>query len=106
MSTKNINQDTLNFLKNLTGESLSIANLILTIREGEEESQVVFAKKLGITRQRLCDIEHGRSRISPRLAAKFAKKLGYSESQFIRLALQDLLDRDHLNYIVKLNNAA
>lgn len=106
MGTKNANADVLHFLEGLTGEKLSISNLILTIRECEGISQAVFAKKLRITRQRLCDIEHGRSRISPKLAAVFAKKLGYSESQFIRLALQDILDRDDLDYIIELQNAA
>ena len=104
MSTKNA--DLMHFLEGLTGEKLSISNLILTIRECEGESQAAFAKKLKITRQRLCDIEHGRSRISPKLAAVFAKKLGYGELQFIRLALQDILDRDNLDYKIELQSAA
>ena len=106
MRTKNVNAGVLDFLEGLTGEKLSISNLILTIRECEGVSQAVFAKKLKITRQRLCDIEHGRSRISPKLAAVFARKLGYSESQFVRLALQDILDRDDLDYKIELQNAA
>ena len=106
MSAKNANAGVLHFLEGLTGEKLSICNLLLTIRECEGVSQIVFAKKLKITRQRLCDIEHGRSRISPKLAAVFARKLGYSELQFIRLALQDILDRDDLNYKIELRNAA
>jgi transcriptional regulator with XRE-family HTH domain len=106
MSTKNANAGVLHFLEGLTGEKLSISNLILTIRECEGMSQTAFAKKLRITRQRLCDIEHGRSRISPKLAAAFARKLGHSESQFIRLALQDILDRDNLDYKIELQNVA
>ena len=106
MSTKSENKESLDFLASLTGESHTIANLVRTIRECDEESQSSFATKLGITRQRLCDIEHGRSRISPKLAAEFAKKLGYSESQFVRLALQDILDRDNLHYHVNLDDAA
>jgi len=106
MSTKNVNASVLDFLEGLTGEKLSISNPILTIRECDGVSQAVFAKKLKITRQRLCDIEHGRSRIRPKLAAGFAKKLGYSESQFVRLVLQDILDRDDLDYKIELQNAA
>lgn len=106
MSTEHINADTLNFLKGLTNEKLSLANFIKTAREGEGLSQSAFAEQLGITRHRLCDIEHGRSRLSPKLAAEFAKKLGYSESQFVRLALQDILERDHLSYTIELQDAA
>lgn len=105
MSTKQINVDTLKFLADLSSEKLSIANLLKTLRECDDLSQVEFAKKLGVTRQRLCDIEHGRNRISPKLAAEFAKKLGYSESQFVRLALQDILERDHLRYKIELQYA-
>jgi len=106
MSIEKINADTQSFLENLVQEKLSISNLIKTLREAEEMLQVDFAKKLNITRQRLCDIEHGRSRISPRMAAEFAKKLGYSEYQFVRLALQDILERDHLSYKIELKEAA
>lgn len=106
MSIKKINADTKNFLENLVQEKLSVANLIKTLRESEGMSQIDFAKVLNVTRQRLCDIEHARSRISPRMAAEFAKKLGYSESQFVRLALQDILVRDHLNYKIELEKAA
>lgn len=102
----NINDKSLEYLSKLTGQKPSIANLLVTIRTCDEQSQVIFAKRLGITRQRLCDIEHGRSRISPKMAAKFAKKLGYNEAQFIRMALQDLLDKEHLHYTVMLEKAA
>lgn len=71
------------YLERLTEVKLSISNLILTIRECEGVSQAAFAKKLKITRQRLCEIEHGRSCISPKLAVVFSRKLGYSEAQFI-----------------------
>lgn len=106
MNTKREHKKTLKFLKQVTGESHSIANLLCTIRECDEESQTVFAERLGVTRQRLCDIEHGRSRVSPKLAASFATKLGYSEAQFVRLALQDILDRDNLHYQVDISDVA
>lgn len=106
MSVKQSNLDTLTFLEALTHEKLSMANLLKTIRECEKITQVEFAKQLKITRQRLCDIEHGRNRISPKTAAEFAQRLGYSESQFVRLALQDILARDHLRYTVELASAA
>jgi len=106
MTIRQNNAETFRFLEKLTRKKLSISDLIKTLRECEEKSQVEFAKQLGITRQRLCDIEHGRCRISPKMAAEFARKLGHSESQFVRLALQDILERDHLNYIIELQFAA
>ena len=96
----------LDFLETLTGSKLTLANLLLAIRQGEEISQVEFAKQLGITRQYLCDIEHGRRCVSPKMAAAYAKILGYSEKQFVRLCLQDLLDRDGLIMTIDIQDAA
>ena len=84
-------------LEKITGGKLTFAKLLWAIRTADEESQVDFAAKLGITRQHLCDLEHGRKSVSPKLAAKYAGILGYSREQFIRLALQDIVDRDGLN---------
>lgn len=92
-------------LESIVGK-LTLANLVLSIRQGEEMSQVEFAKLLGVSRQYLCDLEHGRRFVSPKAAAKYAKKLGYSEQQFVRLCLQDLVDRDGLNLKIEVRNAA
>ena len=73
MTTKKKPSDTAKFLADLA-EELSLANLLLAIRQGEAMSQVEFASKLKISRQYLCDIEHGRRSISPKAAAEFAKK--------------------------------
>lgn len=69
-------------------------------------SQVEFSKLLGISRHNLCDIEHGRRFISPKMASHFANKLGYSEKQFVRLCLQDMLNREGLSLVVDIDNAA
>lgn len=105
MITKNT-QETLEYLENLMDEKLTLGSFILAIRQGEELSQVEFAKLLGVSRQILCDIEHGRRIISPKKAAEYADLLGYSKKQFVRLCLQDLIDRDHLGLIVAVENAA
>lgn len=99
-------QETLSYLENLMGEKLTLGSFILAIRQGEELSQVEFAKLLGVSRQVLCDIEHGRRIISPKKAADYADLLGYSKKQFVRLCLQDMIDRDHLGLIVEIENAA
>ena len=96
----------LEFIESLTGGKLTFANLLSSIRQGEEMSQVEFAKQLGVTRQYLCDIEHGRRFVSPKMAAQYAEILGYSKSQFVRLCLQDILDRDGLNMLIDVQEAA
>ena len=105
MTTKST-QETLTILENIMGEKLTLGSFILAIRQGEELSQVEFAKTLGVSRQVLCDIEHGRRIVSPKKAAEFANLLGYSKKQFVRLCLQDMIDRDRLGLIVEIENAA
>ena len=85
---------------------LGLCDLIKAIRLGEEMTQVEFVNKLKISKQHLCDIEHGRKYVSPKLAAKYAVTLGYSRKQFIRLALQDELNRAGLEFEVEINKAA
>ena len=105
MTTKNT-QETLQYLESLMGEKLTLGSFILAIRQGEGLSQVEFAKLLGVSRQVLCDIERGRRIISPKKAAEYAKLLGYSKNQFVRLCLQDMIDRDHLGLTVEIEDAA
>ncbi|OGO93227.1 MAG: transcriptional regulator [Coxiella sp. RIFCSPHIGHO2_12_FULL_42_15] len=99
-------QKTLAKLEKITGAKLSLGKLIWAIRRGEELTQVDFAAQLGISKQQLCDIEHNRKSISPQLAAEYATKLGYSKKQFVRLALQDQLDRAGLHFNVDIQEAA
>ena len=99
-------QETLKYLENLIGEKLTLGSFVLAIRQGEELSQVEFAKILGVSRQVLCDLEHGRRIISPKKAAEYAELLGYSKKQFVRLCLQDMIDRDNLGLVVEIENAA
>lgn len=101
MSTKSkMTENTLKHLEKIAGGKLTLGKLIWAIRDADDASQVDFAGKLKITKQHLCDIERGRKSVSPKLAAKYAEILGYSKEQFIRLALQDLVDREGLNVTV------
>jgi DNA-binding XRE family transcriptional regulator len=97
---------TLDYINTLTGDKLTLGGLLLALRQADEISQVNFAKKLEISRQNLCDIEHHRRFVSPKMAAAYAEKLGYSRKQFVRLCLQDLLDRDQLCMTVDIEEAA
>jgi len=85
------------FLEKKAGSPLTIATLLVAIRKSEEISQVDFADLLEISRSHLCDVEKSRKGLSPARAAIFAKKLGYSEALFVKLALQDLLIREGIN---------
>jgi transcriptional regulator with XRE-family HTH domain len=93
------------FVERLVGGPISLGALIEAIRQGEEETQTDFAARLGISRSHLCDIEKGRKIVSPERAARFAELLGYSPEQFIRLALQDTVNRTGLRYTVHLSQA-
>lgn len=97
-------EKTLKDIQKVSGTKLTLGKLIWAIRKADEISQIEFANKLKITKQHLCDIEHDRKSVSPKLAAKYAKILGYSEEQFIRLAIQDSLDRDGLNVEVEITS--
>jgi antitoxin HigA-1 len=91
MRTRN-KSETMRFLENAAGRPLTLRGLLESIRLGEDMSQAEFAKKLGVSASHLCDIEKGRKIVSPERAARFAKTLGRSEQQFVRLALQELIN--------------
>ena len=90
------------FLEKLTGRALTLGGIIESIRKCEDLSQKEFAKILGISPSHLCDIEQRRKFVSPERADKFAKILGYHREQFIRFAIQDMLDELKLPYEVEL----
>ena len=81
------------FMENISGGPLTISGIIKSLRECDEISQKDFAALLGISKQNLCDIEKGRKAVTPSRAAIFAQKLGYPLTAFIRIALQEELDR-------------
>jgi len=97
-------QKTLERITELTGSKLTLARFLWAIRKSKGLPQVKFAEVLNISPQHLCDIEHGRKVVSPKLAASYAEKLGYSKEQFIRLSLQDIVDRDDLGFVVELRS--
>jgi transcriptional regulator with XRE-family HTH domain len=99
-------KETLNYLESLIGKKPSFGDYLLAIRQGDGVSQVEFAKLLGVSRQNLCDIEHNRRFVSPKMAVGFARKLGYSPRHFIRLCLQDLLNRDGIDLLVDIRKVA
>ena len=75
----------------------SLGEFLRVHRLGEELSQVEFAKQLGISKQRLCDIERDRFTVSIRLAKAIAKKLELPAEWLVKLALQDQLKKEKLS---------
>ena len=70
---------------------MTIARYVRAFREDEEVSQTQFAKKLGLSRANLCDLEKGRKAITPDRAAKIARRMGVAEEHLIQLAIDDSL---------------
>ena len=97
--------DTIKYLERVAGRPLTLSGLIESIRLGEEMSQTAFARKLGVSPSHLCDIEKGRKVVSPERAARFAKILGRSPEQFVRLSLQELVDEAGLKMRVNIDAA-
>ncbi len=100
MSTEG-KSDAMQFLETVTGGPLTLGELLLSIRRGEQMSQADLARQLGVSRSHLCDLEKGRKTLSPRRAAHFARILGYSETQFVRLALQAMIEDAGLQLAVE-----
>jgi antitoxin HigA-1 len=92
-------------LEKLLGGPLTFGTLLASIREGEGMSQVAFAKRLGMSRAHLCDIEKGRKSVAPARAARFAEVLGYPQESFVALALQAQLREAGLKLNVRVEAA-
>ena len=105
MSTRKKKSGAMMFLQDVAGGALTLGGLLESIRLGEKMPQVDFAKLLKISKSHLCDIEKGRKVVSPGRAARFAKTLGYSEDQFVRLALQAQVEEAGLKLKVSVEAA-
>jgi len=89
------------YLEKVSGGALSFGGLLSTLRLCEDMSQADFARRLGISRSHLCDIEKGRASVRAARAASFAKILGYSPASFVAMALQDQVNQAGLELSVE-----
>lgn len=92
-------------LEKVVGAPLTLGRALESVRKTEELSQDECARKLGVSKSHLCDVEKGRKTVSPERAAKWARVLGYPESVFVRLAIQGELDAAGLKYKVEIEAA-
>jgi transcriptional regulator with XRE-family HTH domain len=105
MNTKNKKTFGVKDLEKKLGKR-SVGAFLRSWRLSNEFSQVDFASKLKISRANLCDIEKGRKGVSPDKAAEIAKKLGYSVSVLVEMAVEEQLSAAGFNYEVSLKPAA
>lgn len=104
MSTKKLSSAR-KYLATLRGKPLSFGQLLESTRICDKVSQVDLAKRAGLSRAYLCDIEKGRRNVSPELAARLAEELGYSVNQFVALAVEDQLKKAGFSVKVRLEAA-
>lgn len=81
---------------NTKRKNLSLGEFLKAHRQGEGLSQITFAKFLGISKQRLCDLEANRSNVSIKLCKSLAKKLDLPPEWLVKLALQYQIKKEGL----------
>ena len=101
MTIRNTKTQAEEALESLVGP-LTLQNLMESIREGEEWSKKEMADTIGVSPTYYSDLVAGKKPVSPQKAAKWAELLGYDALQFVELALQDQLKRNHLPFKVQL----
>ena len=84
---------------------LTLGKVLRSTREGDGQTLGEFARRLGISKSHLSDIELGRKAVSAARAAGFTRRLGYLEAQYVALALQDELTRGGLRHKVAVTAA-
>jgi transcriptional regulator with XRE-family HTH domain len=106
MTTKpNSAVDALEVTKNIWNK-MTFGGLVRALRISDEISQVELAKKLGVSKQFLSDVEHNRKDVGISFAKKVASVLGYSIEPLLELLIKQQLKRQRLNYIVEIKKAS
>ncbi|MEI8346124.1 MAG: helix-turn-helix transcriptional regulator [Pseudomonadota bacterium] len=79
-----------------TSDPISFGDFIRTYRFCHDMTQIQLSQLLGISKQRLCDIEKGRNNISIKLAQDVADKMGCPKEQLVKLAIRDRIEKEGL----------
>jgi len=101
----NTKSNAVRFLERLRGGPLTFGRMVQSLRKADEISQAELARKLGMSRAHLCDIEKGRRQVSIMLVAAIARAMGYAVDQFVSVALEDELRKAGLKLRVELKAA-
>lgn len=94
------------FIEGILEGPLTFGMAVESLRLRDEFSQTLFAKKLGVSRQYLCDVEKGRRLVSPEQAARFAKAFGHPPKVLVQLSLQDSIRESGLKLKVIIEDEA
>lgn len=105
MTIKDETLDALDVTQDIWNE-MTFGGAIRSLRLCDEISQVELAKKIGVSKQFLSDVEHDRKEVGIGFAKKVAASLGYSIEPLIELLIRDQLKRQKLNYRVVLKKAS
>lgn len=73
--------------------SPTLGQIVRSLRECDEITQVSLAKKLKVSRQFLSDVEHDRKSVGVEFAKKLAKALGYPIETFLQPLLNAQLKK-------------
>ena len=84
--------DAMKSLERLMGGPLTFGAMVRSIRETDELTQEDVATKVGVSKQHVSDVEHGRRRVSIERAARWAEALGYPPAYFVRMVAQEEID--------------
>lgn len=92
-------------LEKIRDGKLSFGKMIESIRKADEISQIELARKMGVSKAHLCDLEKGRRPITFARAIQFAEVLGYSKTQFVAKAIEDQLEEAGLKVKISVTAA-
>lgn len=76
---------------------LTLGDFLRSHRLGEELTQTAFAEFLGISKQRLSDLENNKGNVSIKLCKELASKIQVPPEWLVSIALQDLLNKEGLD---------
>jgi transcriptional regulator with XRE-family HTH domain len=85
---------------------MTFGGLVHSLRLSDDITQDELAKRVGVSKQFLSDVEHNRKDVGIAFAKKMSDALGYSIEPLIELLIRDQLRRQHLDYIVELKHAS
>jgi DNA-binding XRE family transcriptional regulator len=85
---------------------LYFSDLLRSHRLGEELTQVDLAKKLKVSKQKICDYENGRRLPSMETIVKWAKKLKEPHEIWVKAYLQQLVDDANLTLRVEIKSVS
>jgi DNA-binding XRE family transcriptional regulator len=92
-------------LERLNGGPLAFGQLIESIRKCDEISQAELARRIGVSKQNLCDLEKGRKTASIERAVKFAHALNYPVHMFVGTLLEEQLRKAGVKIKIKMEAA-